>query len=410
VSTFPQEWSEKIFSVISSMNGRIGWQGLKQSEFTQNPEEPFLITGMNFKDGIIHWDEVYHIPEKRYEEAKNIQLRKEDILMTKDGTIGKILFIDNIPHPNKASLNSHLLVFRPIAEQYVPKFLFYQLLSKSFLEHIELNKSGTTFFGITEKSIGKFKIHLPPIPEQRNIAKSLSDTDELIQQLDYLIKKKKNIKQGAIQELLTGKRRLCGFNEKWKETHLEDCLTKKPEYGINAAAVPYSENLPVYIRITDISKDGKFLSKNKTSINHVDSKHFFLEKNDLVIARTGASTGKTYLYNPKDGKLVFAGFLIRVKVDINKLIPEYLKSFTETGAYWNWVRIMSMRSGQPGINGVEISQLPILLPSLKEQKVISPILIDMDREIEELENKKEKYTMIKNGMMQKLLTGEIRLA
>lgn len=130
---------------VSTLKGRIGWQGLKQTEFNDNTDDPFLITGMNFKDGAIRWDEVYHIPESRYAVAKEIQLRPNDVLMTKDGTIGKILFVDEIPYPGKATLNSHLLLFRPIGKSYYPKYLYYQLCSQRFKDFIEENKSGTTF-------------------------------------------------------------------------------------------------------------------------------------------------------------------------------------------------------------------------------------------------------------------------
>jgi len=197
--------------------------------------------------------------------------------------------------------------------------------------------------------------------------------------------------------------------EDWEVKELGECLLKKPEYGINAAAVPYSDNLPVFIRITDISNDGKFLPAGKTSVNNIDSDKFLLEKDDIVFARTGASTGKTYLYNSNDGELVFAGFLIRVKVNPNKLIALYLKSYTETGTYWNWVKIMSMRSGQPGINGNEYAQLQILLPPLPEQEAIASALSDVDALIAALEQLITKKCSIKQGAMQQLLTGKKRL-
>ncbi len=195
------------------MSGRIGWQGLKQEEFTFNDIEPFLITGMNFKDGKIRWQEVYHISEKRYQEAKNIQLKDGDILMTKDGTIGKLLYVEDIPFPARASLNSHLLVFRPLNNSYEPKFLFYQLSSKQFLDYIDLNKSGSTFFGITQEAVGNYNAYLPSFEEQRAIAQALSDVDALIATLDKLIAKKRDLKTATMQQLLTGKKRLPGFGE-----------------------------------------------------------------------------------------------------------------------------------------------------------------------------------------------------
>jgi type I restriction enzyme S subunit len=163
---------------------------------------------MNFKDGEIRWDEVYHVSEDRYEIAKEIQLKNDDILMTKDGTIGKFLFITQIPFPIKATLNSHLLVFRPLRNSYFPKFLYYQFLSKNFRDFIDLMKSGTTFFGISQKSVGVYNVLLPSLEEQTKIAKILSDMDAEITALETKLAKIKAIKLGMMQELLTGKTRL----------------------------------------------------------------------------------------------------------------------------------------------------------------------------------------------------------
>jgi type I restriction enzyme S subunit len=135
VGVIPEDWKLATFKDVSYMKGRIGWQGLKQTEFTMNSSEPFLITGMNFKDGEIRWNEVYHISEERFEVAKDIQLKNDDVLMTKDGTIGKLLYVENIPFPHKATLNSHLLVFRPLKNSYNPKYLYYNLLSPFFKSH-----------------------------------------------------------------------------------------------------------------------------------------------------------------------------------------------------------------------------------------------------------------------------------
>ncbi len=204
----PDDWSVRPFNKVSSMNGRIGWQGLKQDEFTENPDDPFLITGMNFKDGRIRWGEVYHIPTKRYQEAPDIQLQVGDVLATKDGTIGKLLFVDHIPNPGKASLNSHLLVFRPLNQQYDPKFLFYQLGSPAFVRHIELHKSGSTFFGLTQAATGKYPVVIPSLPEQTTIAAALSDMDAELAALEARRDKIHALKQGMMQELLTGRTRL----------------------------------------------------------------------------------------------------------------------------------------------------------------------------------------------------------
>lgn len=204
----PDDWELMSLSLAGTMNGRIGWQGLKQREFTDDPEDPYLITGMNFKDGRIQWEDVYHIPMARYKEAPEIQLRSGDVLMTKDGTIGKLLFVDEVPYPGTASLNSHLLVFRPAAGRFVPKFLFYQLAAPPFAQHIELHKSGTTFFGLTQAATGKYPMVLPSNAEQSAIAQALTDMDVELASLETRRAKTHDLKQAMMQELLTGKTRL----------------------------------------------------------------------------------------------------------------------------------------------------------------------------------------------------------
>jgi type I restriction enzyme S subunit len=208
VGVIPEDWEIVIFGKISHMNGRIGWQGLKQNEFTSNRDDPFLITGMDFRGNSIDWENIYHISQKRYDEAVPIQLRPNDVLMTKDGTIGKTLFVDHIPYPHMASLNSHLLVFRPIDSSYEPIFLFFILNSKYFFDHIEKEKSGTTFFGLSQTATSKFLLPLPPLPEQKAIAKVLADMDSEIEALERKRDKYKQIKKGMMEQLLTGKVRL----------------------------------------------------------------------------------------------------------------------------------------------------------------------------------------------------------
>jgi type I restriction enzyme S subunit len=134
-----------------------------------------------------------------------------------------------------------------------------------------------------------------------------------------------------------------------------------------------------------------------------------LNQGDLVFARTGASVGKSYLYDTGDGQLVFAGFLIRVRPNPEVLVSAFLAAYVTTRSYWNWVRFMSMRSGQPGINGNEYAQLPIPLPSLPEQTAIAEVLSDMDAEIVALQQRLAKTRALKQGMMQELLTGKTRL-
>lgn len=197
--------------------------------------------------------------------------------------------------------------------------------------------------------------------------------------------------------------------QEWEVRRLGDLCCNQGDYGINAPAVAYSNDLPTYLRITDISDDGKFIIDNKASVNSPNSESYHLKEGDIVFARTGATVGKTYLYDPADGDLVFAGFLIRFSPNEQKIVPYYLKTYTNTAAYWYWVKIISQRSGQPGINAAEYSSLQLPVPPLAEQKKIAEVLGVWDRAIEKQSQLIEQLTLRKRGLMQQLLTAKRRL-
>lgn len=314
------------------------------------------------------------------------------------GKVG-ILGIEAATNQACAAISLHYGVSR--------EFIFYLLASQyDTIRNLSNTGNQENLNGSLVRSIS---ILLPPEAEQRAVATALNDVDALLGSLERLIAKKRDLKQASMQQLLTGQTRLPGFHGDWEVKRLGDCLVSRPDYGINAAAVPFSDKLPSYIRITDISEQGRFCPDPRVSVQAAGAAQYYLQKGDVVFARTGASVGKSYLYEPSDGPLVFAGFLIRVHPDPSVLVPAFLAAYATTQPYWSWVRLMSMRSGQPGINGKEYAQLPLSLPPLPEQTAIAAVLIDMDAELAALEQRLAKTRILKQGMMQELLTGRTRL-
>lgn len=182
---------------------------------------------------------------------------------------------------------------------------------------------------------------------------------------------------------------------------VQDC-----SYGVGAEAVPFNGEVK-YIRITDINDDShRFDPSPLTSPSFFEEKHF-VSKNDLLIARTGASVGKTYLYDENDEKLVYAGFLI--KMNICKANAKFVFYSTLTKYYQNWIAGESARTGQPGVNLQQIKSFMLALPSIEEQTAIATALSDIDHLIESLGKLIAKKKRIKQGAMQQLLTGKKRL-
>ena len=197
--------------------------------------------------------------------------------------------------------------------------------------------------------------------------------------------------------------------EEWEVTSLGRCLRRRPEYGINARAVAHSDRLPTYLRITDISDDGRYVPSPPVSVDDPRAGDYFLSDGDIVVARTGASVGKTYRFTASEGPLVFAGFLIRLRPEPSLLLSDFVAAYATTANYWSWVRVMSMRSGQPGINGVEYGRLPVPRPKLHEQRAIAEALGDVDALLAGLDRLIAKKRDLKQAAMQQLLTGRTRL-
>ncbi len=192
------------------------------------------------------------------------------------------------------------------------------------------------------------------------------------------------------------------FSGEWVEKRLGE-VCSPPKYGINAPAVEFNEQLPTYLRITDINDNGKYNPSKKVSIDNLEASKYILQDGDIVFARTGATVGKTYLYNPKDGLLVYAGYLIKFTPIKNLVDSCFIKFYTETSKYWKWIQIVSMRSGQPGINSQEFSSLKILIPpTLAEQQKIASLLSAIDVKIDLQERKINQLEKYKKALLQKL--------
>ena len=173
--------------------------------------------------------------------------------------------------------------------------------------------------------------------------------------------------------------RFSEFHDNWQKLSLKKCSTNL-NYGLSAPAIEY-DNVHKYIRITDIDENtNQFNQSNLTSPQFYDDEHI-VKENDILFARTGASVGKTYHYNKGDGLLYYAGFLIAAHIKEN-YNSSFIFYYTQTPKYKKWVKIMSTRSGQPGINAEEYGSFPIWIPSKFEQDKIVCLLEKIDKEIQ----------------------------
>ena len=196
--------------------------------------------------------------------------------------------------------------------------------------------------------------------------------------------------------------RFAGFAEPWEQRKLGE-LSSSFEYGLNAAAKKY-DGKNKYIRITDIDDDNREFKQENITSPDTDlsfAENYKLSEGDILFARTGASVGKSYIYKASDGLVYYAGFLIRARIK-----PEYNSEFvfqnTLTGDYEKFIKVTSMRSGQPGVNAQEYSQYQIMVPSKPEQDMISTYLRNLDNLIILHQRKLDRLVVLKQAMLEKM--------
>lgn len=168
----------------------------------------------------------------------------------------------------------------------------------------------------------------------------------------------------------------------WKTYRLEELCTAKGSYGIGAPAVAYDVNKYTYLRITDINDDGTLNHNGLMSVDDERAGDYLLKENDIVFARTGNSTGRTYFYDGRDGELVYAGFLIKFSLDSEKVNPRILKYYTHSQPYYDWVRSFDTGGTRGNINAKVFGAMPITLPPRHQQDRIVEILKSLDDKIE----------------------------
>lgn len=193
------------FSKDVSLKARIGWQGLTTAEY-QVSGDCFLVTGTDLNGGAVDWGTCWQVAQSRYDQDPNIQLRNGDVLVTKDGTIGKVGFVADLP--GKATLNSGVFVIRPTSNELLPEYLRYVMFSPLFERFLNRLTAGSTILHLYQKDFVNFSFCIPDVEQQAHASTILKDLDDELVALSAEKVKLEMVKQGMMQDLLTGKVRL----------------------------------------------------------------------------------------------------------------------------------------------------------------------------------------------------------
>jgi type I restriction enzyme S subunit len=314
-----------------------------------------------------------------------------DIMITREAPLGEVCAV---PEGRKVCLGQRMMLYRPSPDRTDSRYLLYSLMSQPVKSNLFMKIGGSTVGHAKVDDIRFLQLPLPPISEQCAIAEALSDADVLIESLEQLITKKRQIKQGAMQELLTGKKRLPGFSGEWEVKKLgevaEVIMGQSPSstnYNTKGVGLPLIQgNADIVDRktikrvfTTEVTRKGKYgdiLLSVRAPVGEISHAVF-----DVCLGRGVCAIRSA-----------------------NHFIYHYLISQEPS-----WGKL-SKGSTFDSVNSADVKSIAIYLPvCVEEQIAIAEILMDMDVEIEGLEIKIEKAHQIKQGMMHNLLTGKIRL-
>ncbi len=385
------------------------WEEKKLEEICDPPKYGLNSAGIEF-DGIHKYLRITDIDEITHtfsptdittpsEFNDEYLLNKNDIVFARTGaSTGKTYLYDS----NDGDLYFAGFLIKFHVKDANARFVFYQTLTHKYSKwvHVMSTRSGQP--GINSEEYGSYKIKLPDIHEQQKIADFLSNVDSIITAETKILNTLQKKKKALMQKLFTQQLRFksddgTDFPE-WEEKKLGE-ISSSPKYGLNASGIDY-DGEHKYLRITDIDEVTHTFSPEEITTPSEFSDDYLLEENDIVFARTGASTGKTYLYNPNDGDLYFAGFLIKFHIkDANARFVFYQ---TCTHEYEKWVHVMSTRSGQPGINSEEYSTLKIKLPCKSEQQKIADCLSSIDSLIQTQQKVVTTWQQRKKALLQQM--------
>ena len=367
------------------------------------------VTGADFENQKVNRIRRYISDEGVKNSATNIVQKGNILVVTRTG-VGKLAIA-----PVDIAISQDITGVVLDQEKALPTYIYWYLnYSENRLKSIVQGKS---INGLLRNDLESFAISLPPLPEQEKIAEVFTSVDETIEKTTRIIEKTKELKKSLMQKLFT-----CGIGHKkfkktvageipevWKIENLGKLCIGKAEYGANTSAIDKADNLPRYIRITDITAEGELLDSTWQSIEVKSAEPYILKEGDLVFARSGATVGKTYLYRKEDGECAFAGYLIRFKPDPKFILPEFIFYFAHSSYYNNWVKSMLRAGAQPNINAKEYTNMLVPQPSIQEQKKIVEILKAINDQLKKKSNHLDQLKLLKKGLMQLLLTGKLRV-
>ena len=409
--TIPSDW--KLIPFAEAVGSYIDYRGRTPRKLGMDwgDGEILALSANNVQAGRIAPEKEAYFGSKALYEKWMVQGDCEigDVLLTMEAPLGNVA---QIPDDRKYILSQRVVLIKPklwLLRDYLAHFM----MGSYFQNLLDSNATGTTAKGIQRAKLDELPIYVPPdTAEQQAIADTLGDADALIESLEHLLAKKRQIKQGTMQALLTGQQRLPGFEGAWEPILVGELLSFKN--GLNKAKAFFGHGTPI-VNYMDVfsspSVDTRLLT-GRVTVSCDELKCFDVRRGDVLFTRTSETpdeVGLSSVVMNEPVNTVFSGFVLRGRPKNNRLADSFKAYCFRSHPVRKQIISSATYTTRALVNGRLLSNVSLLVPSTEEQTAIATVLTDMDAEIAALEARLAKARALKQGMMQTLLTGRIRL-
>jgi type I restriction enzyme S subunit len=407
VGVIPEEWEVLPLNQITDPKRPIGYGIVQTGRSVTNGVK--CVRVVDIEDGRVNGDALITTSHEISISYKRTLLAEGDLVIALRGKIGALAVIEK--DLIGANLTRGVALLAPL-DGFDSTYLCHYLSSPTARQVFERNLNGSALQEIPIATLRKIPAIIPPLPEQRAIAEALGDVDAMLGTLTQLIAKKRDLKQAAMQQLLTGKKRLPAFSGDWEESTLGDKVVKVGS-GITptGGATVYQQSGRPFLRSQNVGW-GTLLLDDIAFIDDQTHEAFAsteIQVGDVFLNITGASIGRSAIADDrvKGGNVNQHVCIIRPNVDA--LDVGYLNYFLLSTTGQRQIDSFQAGGNRQGLNFGQIRSFRLYSPKLLEQKAIAAVLSDMDAELAALEQRLDKTRALKQGMMQELLTGRTRL-
>ena len=414
---FTDDWEQRKLSEIATMHARIGWQNLRTSEFLDDGDY-MLITGTDFEDGHINFSTCHYVEKERYDQDRNIQISDGSILITKDGTLGKVAYVQGLKKP--ATLNAGVFNVEIRNEKEVDgKYLFQYLKAPFLMDYVGQKATGGTIKHLNQNILVDFPVVMPRKAEQEKIGHSFEAIDNLITLHQRKCDETKKLKKFMLQKMFpkNGEKnpeiRFAGFTDAWEQRKFDELFTGLQNNTLSRSELNYENGTLMDVHYGDILvKFGEYIDVSKHQLPYINDATIankydgsFLKDGDIIIADTAedSTVGKCTEILGANNYLLISGLHTIPCRPMIKFASKYLGYYMNSSAYRKQLIPLMQGIKVTSISKSSIYDTKLIFPkSISEQAKIGEYFSTLDHLITLHQRKCDKLKLIKKFMLQNM--------